>query len=72
MGMDSIFKKLGQDSARMEKLGISENEMVKYYNACGADGRNKQEAFAELVARFKLSDEDAAFAKEVLGNCAPF
>jgi hypothetical protein len=56
----------------MDKLGITEGEMIKYYNACGPEGENKQQAFAALVARFKLNEEDTKFVDEVLGNCAPF
>ncbi|MGA2268140.1 MAG: hypothetical protein ABSH44_06675 [Bryobacteraceae bacterium] len=69
---DSIFKKLASDRARMEALGVTEQEMVKFYNRCGSEGQDFDQAIAELNARFQLSAADAAFVASVLGNCAPF
>jgi hypothetical protein len=69
---DSIFKKLASDRARMETLGVTEHEMLNFYNRCGPEGHDFDQAIAELKARFKLSDADAAFVAAVLGNCAPF
>jgi hypothetical protein len=56
----------------MEALGVTEQEMVKFYNRCGSEGQDFDQAIAELNARFQLSAADAAFVASVLGNCAPF
>ena len=58
---DSIFKKLASDRARMETLGVTEHEMVKFYNRCGSEGQHFDEAIAELNARFQFNADDAAF-----------
>jgi hypothetical protein len=69
---DSIFKKLASDRARMETLGVTEHEMAKFYNRCGSEGQDFDEAIAELNTRFQSSAADAAFVAKVLGDCAPF
>jgi hypothetical protein len=69
---DSIFKKLASDRARIETLGVTEHEMMEFYNRCGSEGQDFDEAIAELNARFRLSAADAAFVVKVLGDCAPF
>ncbi len=67
-----VFKKLGQDRARMTALRITDNEVMKYYSDCGANGEHKDQAFATLVKRFDLTRAEAAFVGDVLGTCAPF
>jgi hypothetical protein len=69
---DSIFKKLAGDRARMETLGVTEQEMVKFYDRCGSEGQDFKQAIAELNARFRFSDADATFVAQVLGDCGPF
>ena len=56
----------------MDKLGITEMEMAKYYTACVPEGENKDVAFESIKTRFHLSPDDARCVEEVLGNCAPF
>jgi len=63
---DSIFKKLAGDRARMEALGVTEQEMVKFYSRCGSEGQEFDQAIAELNARFQFSHADAAFVAKVL------
>jgi hypothetical protein len=70
--MIDIFRKLGQDRARMAALGVTDNEVMKYYSDCGAKGEHKDQAFATLVRRFDLTLAEAAFVGDVLGTCAPF
>ena len=69
---DSIFRKLAGDRARMEALGVTEQEMMKFYNRCGSGGQDFDQAIAELNARFQFSGADAAFVAKVLGDCGPF
>jgi len=56
----------------MEALGVTEQEMVKFYNRCGSGGQDFDQAIAELNARFQFSHADAAFVAKVLGDCGPF
>jgi hypothetical protein len=68
----AVFKKLGENRARMERLGITESEIARYYVDCGAEGERRNEAFAQLKRRFGLGEEDAAFVADILGGCGPF
>jgi hypothetical protein len=56
----------------METLGVTEQEMVKFYDRCGSEGQDFKQAIAELNARFRFSDADATFVAQVLGDCGPF
>ncbi len=69
---DGIFKKFGEQRARLEQLGITKNEMVKFYGSCGGDGECWDQAFATLRERFKFDAEDAMFVERFLGDCGPF
>jgi hypothetical protein len=54
----------------MERLGINQSEMTKFYVSCGPEARFWDEAFAALKSQFKLSPDDAALVETALiGNC---
>ena len=64
------LKKLLENKARMERLGITEIEMKEFYISCGPKARLWDEKLAALKSRFKLSPDDTAFVETVLvDNC---
>jgi hypothetical protein len=71
---DSIFKQLTRDRARLRTLGLTEEEILKFYRRCGPEGQARafDQAIAELNARFQFSDADAAFVADALASYSPW
>ena len=69
---EGIFKRRKEDQARLDQLGVTEDEMVNFYNACGSEGQDWDQAFDVLKNRFQLGTTDEAFVEKVLEDCGPF
>ena len=70
MEPEAFGRKLRETKARMDGLGITENEMIKFYVSCGRLCQNWDEAFVALKSRFNLNLDDAAFVETALiDNC---
>lgn len=66
MEPEAFGKKLRETKARMESLGITDSEMMKFYVSCGRACQNWDEAFMALKSRFKFNLDDAAFVETAL------